>query len=142
MWPRVIWKSANKNRLIADPDIEIGIQGFQNYVKSDNSFSLVAKMVKNLPAMHKTQVPSFGQEGPLDRGMATHSSIFAWSIPWTKEPGQLQSMGLQRVDTTERPLMISSFYYWVVLNVLFVPYNILKCQIFYFFSSCDFHFFL
>ena len=90
MWPRVIWKSANKNRLIADPDIEIGIQGFQNYVKSDNSFSLVAKMVKNLPAMHKTQVPSFGQEGPLDRGMATHSSIFAWRIAWTEEPGRLQ----------------------------------------------------
>ena len=66
-------------------------------------------MVKSLSAMQETLVQSLGWEDPLEKGMATHSSIFAWSIPWTKEPGQLQSMGLQRVDTTERPLMISSF---------------------------------
>ena len=54
-------------------------------------------MVKNLPAMQKTQVRSLGQEDPLERGMATHSSILAWRTLWTEEPCELQSMGLQRV---------------------------------------------
>ena len=54
-------------------------------------------MVKNLPAMHETQVQSLGQEDPLEKGMATHSSIPASRIPWTGKPGWLQSMGLQRV---------------------------------------------
>ena len=56
--------------------------------------SLVAQMVKNLPATQETQVPSLGQEDPLQKGMATYSSIFAWRIPWTEEPGDLQSMEL------------------------------------------------
>ena len=60
-------------------------------------YSLVAQMVKNLPALQETQVRSLGWEDPLEKGMATHSSILAWRIPWTKEPGRLQSMGLQRV---------------------------------------------
>ena len=51
--------------------------------------------VKNLPALKETQVRSLGQEDPLEVGMATHSSILAWRIPWTKEPGGLQSPGLQ-----------------------------------------------
>ena len=54
-------------------------------------------MVRNLPAMQKTWVQSLGQEDPLEKGMATHSSIVACRIPWTEEPGGLQSMGLQRV---------------------------------------------
>ena len=54
-------------------------------------------MVKNLPAMWETQVLSLGQEESLEKGMATHSSILAWRIPWTEEPGELQPMGLQRV---------------------------------------------
>ena len=54
-------------------------------------------MVKNLTAMQETQVQSLGQEDPLERGMATHSSILAWKIPWTEESDGLQSMGLQRV---------------------------------------------
>ena len=58
--------------------------------------SLVAQMVKNLPAMQETQLQSLGQEDVLEKGMATHSSILAWRI-WTKEPGGLQSMGSQRV---------------------------------------------
>ena len=53
--------------------------------------------VKNLPAMQETQVQSLGQEVPLDKEMATHSSILAWRISWTEEPGGLQSMRLQRV---------------------------------------------
>ena len=59
--------------------------------------SLVAQMVKNLPAMRETWVQSQGWEDPLEEGMATHSSILAWRIPWTEEPGGLQFMGLQRV---------------------------------------------
>ena len=59
--------------------------------------SLVAQTVKNLPAMQEIQVRSLGWEDPLEKGMATHSSILAWEIPWTEEPGELQSMGLQRV---------------------------------------------
>ena len=53
--------------------------------------------VKNLPAVRETWVRSLGQEDPLEEGMATHSSILAWRIPWTEDPGRLQSMGSQRV---------------------------------------------
>ena len=59
--------------------------------------SLVAQMVKNLPAMRKTRVQFLGWEDPLEKGMATHSSTLAWEIPWIEEPGGLQSMGPQRV---------------------------------------------
>ena len=54
-------------------------------------------MVKRLPAMPEAWVQSLGQENPLEKEMATHSSILAWKIPWTEEPGGLQSMGSQRV---------------------------------------------
>ena len=54
-------------------------------------------MVKNLPAVQETWVQSLGQEDPLEKGMATHSSVLAWRIPWTEEPGGLQSMGSHRV---------------------------------------------
>ena len=62
--------------------------------------SLVAQSVKNLPAMQETQVRFLGQEHPLAKEMATHSSILAWRIPWTEEPGGLQSMASQELDTT------------------------------------------
>ena len=55
---------------------------------------VLAQMVKNFPAMQETQVQSLGWEELLEEGMATHSSILAWRIPWTKKPGGLQSMGL------------------------------------------------
>ena len=58
----------------------------------------MAQMVKNLPEMWEAQVLSLSQENPLVKGMATHSSILAWRIPWTEEPGRLQSMGSQRVE--------------------------------------------
>ena len=58
---------------------------------------LVAQMVKNLPAMQEIQIRSLGRKDPLEKGMATHSSILPWRIPWTEEPGRLQSMGSQRV---------------------------------------------
>ena len=57
----------------------------------------MAQTVKSLPAKWETQVRSLGQEDPLEKEMATHSSLLAWEIPWTEEPGGLQSMGSQRV---------------------------------------------
>ena len=59
--------------------------------------SQMAQRLKHLPAMRETWVRSLGQEDPLEKEMATHSSILAWRIPWTEEPGGLQSTGLQRV---------------------------------------------
>ena len=59
--------------------------------------SLVDQMVKSLPAMQENWVRSLSQEDPLEKGMATHSSILAWRIPWAEKPGGLWSMGLQRV---------------------------------------------
>ena len=61
--------------------------------------SLVAQMVENLPAMQETWVQSLGREDPLEKEMATHSSVFAWKIPWTEEPGGLQSMGVTKSQT-------------------------------------------
>ena len=57
----------------------------------------MAQTVKNLPAMQETRVPSLGREDPLEEGMANHSSVLAWRIPWTEEPGRPQSIGSQRV---------------------------------------------
>ena len=70
---------------------------FSGYKKSPLGFSIRASTVKNLPAMQETGVQALGWEDPLEKGMATHSSIPAWRIPWTEEPGGLQSMGSQRV---------------------------------------------
>ena len=71
----------------------------KNRLKTSAGASLVAQTVRNLCAMQETQVQYLGQEGPLEEGMATLSSILAWRIPWTEEPGRLQSMGSQRVKT-------------------------------------------
>ena len=62
--------------------------------------SLVAQRIKRLPAMQETQVRSLGWEDPLEKEMATHSSILGWRISWTEEPGGLQSMGSQESDMT------------------------------------------
>ena len=74
---------------------------FKKDVKNKISFtlraSLVAQMVKDLPAMRETQVRSLSWEDHLEKGMATESGIFTWRIPWTEEPGGLQSVGSQRV---------------------------------------------
>jgi len=62
-------------------------------------------LVKDLPAMQETWVRSLGQENPLEKGMTIHSSILAWRIPWTEEPGRLQSMGLKRVGCYVKSLL-------------------------------------
>ena len=64
--------------------------------------SLVAQTVKSLPAMRETWIRSLGQEDFLEKEMATHSSVLPWRIPWTEEPGGLQSMGCKESDTTEQ----------------------------------------
>ena len=69
--------------------------------------SLVAQTVKRLPAIRETKVPSLGQEDPLEKEMATHSSTLAWKIPRMEEPGMLQSMGSQRVGPTSLSLSIA-----------------------------------
>ena len=63
--------------------------------------SLVVQLVKNLTAMQETWIRSLGWEDSLEEGMATHSSILVWRIPWTEEPGGLQSMGCKQLDTAE-----------------------------------------
>ena len=73
--------------------IRLGSRG----LKGPETSSLVAQLVKNMSAMQETQVLSLGQEDPPEEGMATHSSILAWEIPWTEEAGGLPSMGSQRV---------------------------------------------
>ena len=61
----------------------------------------MTQMVKNLPTVQETRVQSLGQDNPLEKGMAAHSSILAWRIPWTEEPGRLQSMGPKEMDMTD-----------------------------------------
>ena len=63
--------------------------------------SLLAQMVRNLPAMQETWVQSLGWEDPLEKGMATHSDVLVWRIPWTEDPGKLQFVGCKELDTTE-----------------------------------------
>ena len=66
-----------------------------------NKYSFhIAQSIKNLPAMQETQVQFLDWEDPLEKEMATQSSILAWRIPWTEEPGRLPSMGSQELDTT------------------------------------------
>ena len=67
------------------------------YLLGSFATTLVAQVVKNLLAMQETCIQSLSQEDPLEKGMATYSSVLAWRIPWTEEPGRLQSMGWQRV---------------------------------------------
>ena len=69
--------------------------------------SLVAQMVKNLSTMRKTWVQSLGWEDLLEKGMATHSSFLAWEIPWTEEPGRLQSMGQSRTQLSDQHFQFS-----------------------------------
>ena len=71
----------------------IGTKGNTDFLKG---LAVLVHMVKNRPAMQETQVQSLGPEDPLEKAMASHSNILAWRIPWTEEPGRLQSMGLQR----------------------------------------------
>ena len=84
----VVWERGESGK------IGMAVKGYKLLLGA----SLVAQTVKNLPVMQETWVQSLGQEDPLEKEMATHSSILAWWIPWTEEPGRLQSMGSQRIE--------------------------------------------
>ena len=90
-------------------------QGFLCNVYCKKDFP-VSQMIKNLPAMQETRVQSLSQKDSLEKGMAIHSNILAWRIPWTEEPGRLQSLVLQRVR-----------YNWVTKPVSYIK----RCLIFY-----------
>ena len=79
--------------------------------------SLVAQEVKNLPAMQETRVQSLGWEDALEKERATHSTILAWRIPWTEEPGRLQSMGLQRVRCDGATNTFTFQFSWIYLSI-------------------------
>ena len=98
------------------------------------------QMVKNLLAMQETQVQSLGQEDPVEKEMVAHSSILAWRIPWTEEPGGLESMGLQRVRhdlATKLPppctyhSLLDAFFYLNLHNL--TSWDIFHCPHFFFF---------
>jgi len=85
----------------------------------------VAQMVKNPPAMQKTPVWSFGQEDPLEKGMATYFIILAWRIPWTEEPSGLQSMGSQRVRHNWETNIFFHFQYSIlyIYHIFFIHFS-------------------
>ena len=85
-----------------------------------------AQVVKNVPAMQETWVWSLGQEDPLGKGMATHSSIIAWEIPWTEEPGGLQSIGLHRVTHDWSSLARTHPHCWALYSVPLICFSILS----------------
>ena len=104
--------------------------------------SVVAQLVKNLTAMQKIQVQSLGWEDPLKEEMATHPSILAWRIPWTEEPGGLQSMGLQRVGdnwatNTLFLKWIQWFPHWLLIVIATIKHLLLPtwCQYYLYFTD-------
>ena len=86
MIKEVVYKTRYQNSYLGYQDTKLTYRGFPS-----------GSAVKNLPPMQETQVQSLGWENPLEEGMATHSSILAWRIPWAEEPGRLQFIGLQKV---------------------------------------------
>ena len=82
---------------------------------SQGRASLVAQSVKNLPAMQETWVRFLGQENPLEKEMATHSTVIAWRIPWTEEPGGFPVHGVARIrhDLATKPLLTILWLHWV-----------------------------
>ena len=99
---------------------------FKDYIWA----SLVAQMVKTLPTMWEIPVQILSQEDPREKRMATHSNILAWRIPWTEEPGGLQSMGLQRIRhdwatyTHTHTHSHSIYSYYKILHIFSMWYNI------------------
>ena len=88
---------------------------------------LVAQRVKRLPTMQETRVQSLGQEDPLEKEMATHSSTLAWKIPWSEKPGRLQSMGSQRVGHD----WVTSIHFYIDIHIYTIKYFLSTCFYFY-----------
>ena len=87
---------------------------------------LVAQMVKNLPVMQETRVRSLPQEDPLEKGMAIHSSILAWRIPWTEKPGKLQFVGVTKSQTCSFIIRKCETSKFVLFSRLFWLYRVLR----------------
>ena len=92
-------------------DLKIGLT-FQRWPFSAYMSSFTAQMVKNPPAVQVTRIWSLSWEDPLEKGMATHSSIFAWRLPWTEEPGGLGPWSRKELDTTERLTLLLCFIFY------------------------------
>ena len=106
---RVPWTARRSNQSIPKKiDPEYSLEGLILKLQYFGHLMLLGKLnfpcssVSSLPPVQENWIPFLGQEDPLEKEMATHSSFLAWRIPWTKEPGRLQSMALQQSDTTER----------------------------------------
>ena len=102
------------------------------------NISMVAQMVKHLSAMQETGVWFLGEEGPLEKGMSTHSSILAWKIPSKEEPGGLHSMGSQRVGhiwVTNTPKGVFKWRFYPILKQLNLIKYVYKNKIVYYSSS-------
>ena len=87
----------DEERVNAGEHDSVSSRGYIWMIRVHKCSRLMAQLVYNLPAVRETSIRSLGWEDPLEKGMATHSSILAWRIPWTEEPGVLRSMGWQRV---------------------------------------------
>ena len=112
--------------------------GFISHLYVFFGASLVAQTVKHLTTMRETEVQSLGREEPLEMGMATHSSTLAWKIPWTEEPGRLQSMGSQRVGHDwATSLSLSVTFMSSLENCLFssLPTFWLDCLLFWYWAA-------
>ena len=96
-FPSMVWMSS----VTADTPWKTNVEAIKSELWASQA-SLVAQTVKNPPAVQETQVWSLGQEDPLEEGIATHSSILAWRIPWTEESGGFSPWGRKESDTTER----------------------------------------
>ena len=100
------------------------VQFYSIYVQSYHLTSLLAQLIKNLPAVQETQVRFLGQKDPLEKEMAAHSSILAWKIPWTGEPGGLQSTGSHSIghdwvtNTLLHLPLVCCYYLYIFLKII------------------------
>ena len=106
--------------------LKMSLQGkdFPTYVYVTYMYVVLAQVVKHLPVMRETWIRSLGQEDPLEKDMATHSSTLAWRIPWTEEPGRLQSMGSQRVGHDWATSLSLSFFHTHHITYIHIIYAI------------------
>ena len=112
-------KGSSAHHRVSEPSGCHPAHSLSSFLQGPSCSSLVAQMVKSLPEVWETQVQSLGQEDPLEKEVETHSSILAWKIPWTEEPGTLQYMGSQRVGhdwTTSLSFLCLLFWLWTELG--------------------------
>ena len=128
--PRKDIRNTKKKQYCFSHDVLL-VNDFENMCH-DLEASLVAQIVKNLPAIKQTWAQSLGWEDPLEMGMATHSSILPWRIPLTEEPSRLQSMGSQRVghDWVTTFSTVSLYIFFKIINIFYILVS--RCACVYF----------